>query len=164
MFLEGVTLLVKTSNRALRYSGRNELKLKIQKLVLGWGLPAFVVTIAAIVGFATDTYMKSIDQYGYSRCWLNTYNAVFYATVLAPLAFIYAINMLMFFKILRFVYNMSKSSANFQPTFKELGSSHVIADTTHIKVALKSFGLLFPALGLPYIFTFLSGNATVAAN
>ena len=161
MFLEGLTLLVKTSNRALRYSGRNKSKLRNQKLVLGWGLPALIVIVGAIAGFTTETYMKNIDQYGYSRCWLDPNNAVFYVTVLAPMAVIYVINMLMFVKILHFVYGMSKSSVNYRPAGQENEMFKSSVDITHIKVAMKSFGLLFPVLGLPYIFIFLSGNLIV---
>ena len=156
--MEGVTLFVKTSNRALRYSGRNKSKLRNQKLVLGWGLPALIVIVGAIAGFTTETYMKNIDQYGYSRCWLDPNNAVFYVTVLAPMAVIYVINMLMFFKILHFVYGMSKSSVNYLPSDKENELCKGSVDLTHIRVAMKSFGLLFPVLGFPYLFAFLSGN------
>ena len=160
MFIEGVTLLVKTSNRALRYSGSNKTKIRNQKLLLGWGLPAVLVTFGTTVGFATNSYMDEVEQYGYRRCWLNTNNAVFYVTVFGPLCFIYFVNILILIKILSFVYEMSKSSLKFQPTNSSNCSKSVFesANMMHIKATTKSFGLLFGVLGVPFIFTFLSGK------
>ena len=161
MFIEGITLLIKTSNRALRYSGTNKTKLRNQKLIFGWGLPAVMVAIGTSVGFATNTYMDDVPHYGYRRCWLKTTNAVFYATVFGPLCFIYFINILILMKILTFVFQMSKSAVKFEPTTNRRDSKHFSdsINITHFRATMKSFGLLFAVLGVPFIFTFLSGNS-----
>ena len=161
MFIEGITLLIKTSNRALRYSGSNRSKIRNQKLLLGWGLPAFLVTLGASIGFATNTYMDAIEPFGPIRCWLSNKYAIFYVTVFAPLCLIYFICALIFGKMLAFIYKMSKSSKQFSPRVKENGETKVIfdaIDVLHVKVTLKSFALLFFVLGIPLIFSFLSGN------
>jgi len=160
MLIEGVTLVIKTSNRALRYSGSNKSKIRNQKLFFGWGFPALLVVLGASIGFITDTYMDEVTTNVFRRCWLDKRNAVYYATVFAPLCLTYGICILIFGKMLFFIYGMSKSSEQFTPRAngKSSGSFFDGPDIIHIKVTLRSFGLLFFILGIPLIFSFLSGK------
>ena len=166
MFIEGITLLIKTSNRALRYSGSNRSKIRNQKLLLGWGLPAILVALGAIVGFATNTYMDVIEPFGPTQCWLSNKYTIFYITVFAPLCLIYVICVLIFGKVLFFIYEMSKSSeqltlhANNERSKSVLDTFNII----HLRATLKSFGLLFFVLGIPLIFAFLSGTSIYCIN
>ena len=160
MLIEGLTLLMKTSDRALRYSGSNRTKVRNQKLVFGWGFPALFVLIGIAIGFPTQTYMEKIPQYGYRKCWLNNNYAVYYVTVFGPLCLIYITNIIIFGKMLLFIYVMSKSSDKFTPVEKVERSQSVVAavvNARHLKTTLKSFGLLFFVLGIPFLFSFLSG-------
>ena len=161
MSIEGFTLLMKTSDRALRYSGSNKTKLRNQKLILGWGLPALLMVTGAGAGFATNTYMNEIKEFGYNRCWPSSQYPIFYLTVFGPLVLIYAMNLYIFGKILLFIYAMSKNSVRFTPKTNTGRSENVtnVTNAKHLKTTLKSFGLLFFVLGIPSIFSFLSGTS-----
>ena len=162
MLIEGITLLMKTSNRALRYSGSNRSKVRNQKLLCGWGLPAVLVGLGAGIGFATNTYIDKVALYeGYSRCWLSNKHAVFYATAFGPLCLTYTGCVFIFGKVLFFIYGMSKDSEQFTPQTNDVRRENfmdAVKTAIHIKATLKSFGLLFFILGIPLIFSFLTGK------
>ena len=151
--------MMKTSKNSLRYSANNNAKVRNQKLLIGWGVPAVLVVIGTVVGFTSSTYMSNVEFYGYNKCWLNNTNAVFYCTVFGPMCLIYLINMFVFAKMLIIINAMSKGSDQFNPQINNQSHSIFGMDNFRIlRTTTKSFGLLFSVLGFPFLFAFFSGK------
>lgn len=156
MCIEAVSLAIKTSNRALRTNSRRS---KQFQLVLGWGIPALIVIASAVVGFKFDLYMNRIKFYRYKKCWIKPKSLILYAGFLAPLVVIYLINIIVFCNVLVFVTRMSLQTKQFKATVHVNDDDRTKSEShfNHVKATLKSFAMLFPILGISYIFLFLSG-------
>ena len=154
MSAEALTLVLKISKWTLHYNKWSPDKVKKAELLVGWGVPAVVVGIAAGVGLYFDSYVEGIKGYGYTACWLDQSSLLYYLTVILPFILIYVINLTIFIIVLRLVYKMSVKSRKLTQTSKKRTNKNL----PHIRATSKSFGMLLPVLGIPYIFGFLSGE------
>ncbi|CAK8680058.1 unnamed protein product [Clavelina lepadiformis] len=158
MLIEGVTLVIKTSDNSLAFNNKNPSTVSKIKLFFGWGIPGIIVTTTTIVGFLKSSgYIDKVENFGYKRCWLNPHNGILLGSVIIPIAVIYLLNFCMSVKVAVFVYKMSAASKNFKPTDSQQASKKPKQNIAHIKTALKGLIMLFPVLGIPWIFSFLSG-------
>ncbi|CAK8680057.1 unnamed protein product [Clavelina lepadiformis] len=162
MFVEAFTLTIKITDRALALNSKNSTKYSLARYLIGWVLPATIVAVAAIAGFATDSYMDEVDNFGFKRCWLNPKNGVLLGSVVIPVALIYFVNLCLLVKVSVFVYQMSKASEKFRPAQEQV--KNIEDKLLHIKATFKAIMLLFPVIGVPWIFSFLTGLESYEAS
>lgn len=169
--MEGMTLVFKTMDFVMRFlSGKNARKFAMFRYAVSWGLPAVIVFISAVVGFANKSYIRINPAYDinspetqfehkYNFCWVSSENSLLLGSVIIPVALIIALNILIVGRTAYVVYRMSIETENFKPTSQRRQSTFSDEmDLEHLKVALKAIVVLIPVLGLPWIIGFFTSK------
>ncbi|EDV26158.1 uncharacterized protein TRIADDRAFT_24251, partial [Trichoplax adhaerens] len=107
--------------------------------IIGWGIPAVIVGVATAIRY---------DNYGVNNtCWLSTANGLIWAFV-GPLILVISINGIIALIVIRIT--LIKSASSNMVDHKESEKLR------QIKTATKGFAILFPILGLTWIFGIFS--------
>nr|CAB3220059.1 adhesion G-protein coupled receptor D1-like [Phallusia mammillata] len=157
MMLEGITLVLKTTNQSMMLTSQHQRKLNGIRFALGWGVPAAVVSVALSIGYTHDIYMDKLDlttngSVIYKRCWLAP-NMVIYS-VMVPIGLVLLANTVILVKVAYFVHLKSSQANRFKPAVKRRQS---FVNYEDLSATLKAVLTLLPVLGLPWIVSFLVG-------
>ncbi|XP_078483239.1 uncharacterized protein LOC100183121 [Ciona intestinalis] len=162
MLLEGITLLMKTSKKVLRYSVQNKTKVNNYRLLLGWGVSGLYFFVVIITGFVTDTYLLENPNPPrgapvYNRCWLNPISGILWWGLVAPIAVIFIINLAILIRVGRMVYKMRSGERVLAPSTRRRTSSE---QAKHLTKSFTALLTLTPCLGLTWVFGFFVGNGS----
>uniref|UniRef100_H2ZHB9 G-protein coupled receptors family 2 profile 2 domain-containing protein n=1 Tax=Ciona savignyi TaxID=51511 RepID=H2ZHB9_CIOSA len=155
MMLEGLTLLIKTTDSSLEYANISVRKMQLIRLVIGWGLPCIIVGISISIGFMNGDYMNSDPEYPmvFAACWLSSKFILY--SVLLPVAIILAINCITLIKVAHFVCKMKSEIKQLQVSTK-LKINNLI-NVNEITATMKALLTLFPVLGIPWVISIFVG-------
>lgn len=171
--MEGVTVVLKTSDKVLRYSEKARF-LAILHHAICWGIPGLIVVTAAVIGLLNETYMEINPQYienkargfqltnyrKYNWCWLNASSSILLWSVVIPISIIVFLNVLVIIRISYVVYLMKAQKHKLKPSVerrKKLNSIILSNAKSSLKIAI----LFLPVLGIPWILGFFVGTCKI---
>jgi len=169
MSVEAFSLLLKVSKRSLEYNGKKKIFIERMSYLLGWGVPAVIVGLSSAIGFATNSYMKVNDAYNmafypnstipkYDYCWLSATSQIRLPAVIAPLVCSVIFNTFVAAKVVYVVVKMNKENAIYsQHHAPQEVTHHKAVSIDQLVTGCKALGMLFPPLGIQWVFSFLSG-------
>nr|CAB3220062.1 adhesion G-protein coupled receptor D1-like [Phallusia mammillata] len=168
MLVEGITLSMKTSKSAIKFTSHDPRVVNTVRVLIGWGIPGGVTAAAAILGFRNGSYIainpafsvaeqNQMSEWKYLRCWLEPSYFTFWWSVFIPMALVVLVNLVILIRVAVLICTLQKKPTlplrnGLQIMFVE----HLVKVEVLIETA-KSLAVLIPALGTSWIFAFFIG-------
>ena len=153
--VEGLNLLMKTSDKTLQYVGWYHTHIKRLNYFIGWLLPFLIVAPAVLAGFLSDSYMENYSLNrtvfplsNYEVCWLNSKSLIRVYAVIIPIGVMMLVNAIFVVRTVFFVAQMKKKERSQQPIEEH---QETCIYYNQVLNGLKVVLLLSPVTGLPWM-------------
>ncbi|XP_039259706.2 uncharacterized protein LOC120336161 [Styela clava] len=168
MLIEGMLLYLNVIIRSMKNTA-----LGVHKYWTGWGIPAVIVFISAMIGFLQNIYLDRpvvetcqeeegvektplFTKTYQSYCWLNKKDGMIWAAT-GPLIFIFSVNIFILAHTVIFVWRLNRKTDTMMPSDSN-------RDSKHFWKTAKSILVLFPILGAPWLIGFLINTEQTLLN
>ena len=166
MLAEGTTLHTIASGKALMFARKYKQPLLYFNYSVGYMIPALITFVSAVIGFNNFSYLETnssndvgLQNYTlihptYQMCWLSSVSGMRLYAVMVPLAVILLLNIFFAVKTASVIVTIKQQE---KKQLSPIKSQFKFGKLQQVQTGLSTLLLLFPALGLPWIFLYFAG-------